>query len=94
MPFAYLLRCADGSYYAGSTTDLPSRLEQHASGLGAVYTSTRLPVELVWCIELENVGAAYALERKLHGWSRAKKELLIAGRWDLLAGHSRRSRGR
>jgi len=94
MAFTYLLRCADGSYYAGSTLDLPERMTQHASGLGAVYTSTRLPVELVWFQEFESLVEAYWWERRLHGWSRAKKAMLVEGRWDLLGGYSRRSRGR
>ena len=94
MPFTYLLRCADGSYYVGSTRDLDVREEQHRSGLGSVYTSTRQPVELVWWQEFDDVGEAYALERRIHGWSHAKKEALIAGRWGDLAGYSRRARGK
>ncbi|HWL01110.1 MAG TPA: GIY-YIG nuclease family protein [Microbacteriaceae bacterium] len=94
MAFTYLLRCADNSYYAGSTLDLDARVEQHGTGLGSVYTSTRLPVELVWFQEFESLVEAYGWERKLHGWSRAKKESLIEGRWGDLAGYSRRARGR
>jgi len=90
MPFTYLLRCADDSYYVGSCRDLQHRLEEHASGLGAVHTSSRLPVELVWFIETDNVGDAYRWERRIHGWSRAKKELLIASDWGRLAGWSQR----
>lgn len=45
MAYVYILRCADGSYYVGSTRNLEARLEQHALGKGARYTSRRLPVE-------------------------------------------------
>ena len=76
--YVYILRCGDGHLYVGSTRDLENRLEQHRVGKGAAYTSRRLPVELVFSQEFEHVGEAHAVERKLHGWSRAKKEALIA----------------
>ena len=94
MAFTYLLRCSDGSYYVGSTRSLDLRLGQQAEGLGGAHTRRRRPTVLVWFTEFEHVGAAYAFERQLHGWSRAKKEMLIEGRWDELSGHSRRSRRR
>ena len=46
--YAYLLRCNDGSYYAGHTDDLEARMAQHQSGLIGGYTAERLPVALVW----------------------------------------------
>ncbi|WP_170854208.1 GIY-YIG nuclease family protein, partial [Microlunatus flavus] len=33
MPFVYLLRCSDGSFYVGSTRDLEQRLTEHALGV-------------------------------------------------------------
>jgi len=87
----YLLRCADGSYYVGSTRNLEHRMAQHASGMGSVYTSTRLPVELVWCMEFERIDEAYALEKRIQGWSRAKREALIAGEIAALPGLSRKA---
>ncbi len=96
MPWTYILRCGDGTLYVGSTRDLDLRMEQHCAGRGAAYTSRRLPVELVWCFETSDVSTAWALERKLHGWSRAKREALIDGRFDLLPMLARRheQRGR
>jgi putative endonuclease len=88
----YILRCADGSYYVGSTRNLETRMEQHASGLGSKYTSTRTPVELVYFCECESIGDAYALEKKVQGWSRAKREALISGKFDLLPGLSKKPR--
>ena len=84
----YILRCSDGSYYVGSTRSLDLRLHQHGTGLGSAYTRTRLPVELVYALECESVADAYALEKKVQGWSRRKREALIAGRFDLLPGLS------
>jgi putative endonuclease len=86
----YILECADGSYYVGSTRSIDLRLEQHASGHGARYTSTRLPVRLAWAQEYDTVAEAYAIEKKLQGWSRAKREALISGNVQLLPGLSRR----
>ena len=93
MPFTYMLRCADGSYYVGSTRgDLEARLFQHGSGTGAQYTATRLPVELVWSAEFERVTEAFALEKRVQNWSRAKREALIEGRYADLPGLSKRRR--
>ncbi|GAB7005614.1 GIY-YIG nuclease family protein [Nocardioides sp. AN3] len=84
MPFAYILLCADGSYYVGSTRDLERRLWEHQSGVGARYTRTRLPVELVWQAEYEHIGDAFAWEKRIQGWSRVKREALIRGDFDAL----------
>jgi predicted GIY-YIG superfamily endonuclease len=79
--YVYLLRCFDGSYYCGQTDDISIRMQQHESGdIG--YTATRKPVELVWQGEFENRVDALAFEQRVKGWSRAKKEALIAGDWD------------
>ncbi|MBS1698794.1 MAG: GIY-YIG nuclease family protein [Actinobacteria bacterium] len=94
MPHVYILRCADDSFYTGSTTDLVWRLEQHQQGFGGDYTRRRRPVELVWTAEFERVDEAFAWERRIHRWNRAKKLALIEGRYDDLQGWSRRSRGR
>jgi predicted GIY-YIG superfamily endonuclease len=89
MPFTYILQCADGTYYVGSTRDLAFRLSQHQSGTGARYTASRRPVVLVWSAEFERVDEAFALEKQIQNWSRAKREALIAGRFDLLPGLAR-----
>src|SRR5262245_2063641 len=83
--YAYLLRCADGSYYAGHTEDLDVRLAQHQRGTMKGYTYNRRPVELVWCEAFESRYEALAAERQIKGWSRAKKEALIAGDWERLS---------
>jgi putative endonuclease len=89
MAWVYILECRDGSFYVGSTRNLDKRLEQHASGLGAKYTSQRLPVRLAWAAELESVAAAYVLEKRIQGWSRAKRIAIIEGRWTDLPGLSK-----
>jgi predicted GIY-YIG superfamily endonuclease len=92
MAWTYLLECADGSYYVGSTTDLDARVEQHRLGAIAGYTQTRRPVTLLWAGEFAKIEEAYWFERKLHGWSRAKKQALARGELDRLPLLSSRSR--
>ena len=81
---AYLLRCNDGSYYVGHTDDLETRMAQHQTGATGGYTAPRRPVTLVWSETFPTRDEAFAAERRIKGWSRAKKEALIAGDWDRL----------
>lgn len=86
MPYVYILECADGSYYTGSTWDLERRLWEHRNGLGANHTAKRLPVKLVFCEACERVEDAYIREKQIQGWSRKKKEALMAGDWGRVHG--------
>ena len=93
VPFTYILECADGSYYCGSTWDLERRLAEHNAGTGCAYTrpTRRRPVSVVWSLEFQRVDEAFSLEKQLQGWGRAKRQALIDGRIDdisLLAGRS------
>jgi putative endonuclease len=81
---ALFLRCADGSYYTGSTNNLPLRLAEHQAGEGSAYTRCRLPVELVYSQEFPSEHEAFLRERQVKGWSRAKKEALIRGDFEAL----------
>jgi putative endonuclease len=90
MAWVYILRCSDRSYYVGSTRNLEHRVWQHSTGAGSRYTSTRLPIELVFAQEYDNVGDAYAREKQIQGWSRAKREALMAGEFDELPRLSRK----
>ncbi len=94
MPFTYILRCADGSYYVGSTSDLERRFAQHQAGEGAAYTRRRRPVELVFAREFDRVDEAFRLEKQVQGWSRAKREALIEGRFNDLPSLSRNRQDR
>ena len=87
MPYiVYILECADGSYYTGSTADLSRRLWEHEQGfMPSAYTFTRRPVKLVWVSdEREHYYDALRWERQIKGWSRAKKEALIRGDFDAI----------
>jgi putative endonuclease len=82
VPWVYILECADGSYYVGSTIDLERRLWQHqeGEGEGAAYPRRRRPVRLVWSTDVDRIDQAYAVEKQIQGWSRAKRQALIDGR--------------
>lgn len=80
----YILECADGSYYTGSTKDLERRLWEHQNMLGANYTKKRLPVKLVYYEEYLRIDEAFYREKQVQGWSRKKKEALIKGNPELL----------
>lgn len=90
---AYLLRCNDGSYYAGHTDDLELRMAQHRSGALGGYTSKRLPVVLMWSQDFPIRDEAFAAERQIKGWSRAKKEALIASDWERVSVLARNRQG-
>jgi len=80
--FVYMLQCADGAYYIGSHRgdDLQVRVAEHNSGYRKkAWTYRRRPVALVWSEHFTLITDAIACERRLKGWSRAKKEALIAG---------------
>jgi putative endonuclease len=79
MAWMYILECADGSYYVGSTTDLERRVWEHNEGLGAKYTARRRPVKLVYAAEFATIAEAYEREKQVQGWGRAKREALIRG---------------
>lgn len=77
--FMYILECADGSLYTGSTNDLERRLAEHKNGNGANYTKTKLPVELVYYEEYSRIDDAFYREKQVQCWSRKKKLALING---------------
>jgi len=82
--FVYIVECKDGSYYTGVTSGLEKRINEHNSGFYRGYTSSRIPVKLVYSNRFTNVNDAFNSEKQIKGWSRAKKEALIIGDYDLL----------
>lgn len=74
----YLLRCADGTYYTGYTTDVERRVAEHNAGDGAKYTAGRTPVELVHVEDHPSRSAALAREHEIKTLSRDAKQRLVA----------------
>jgi putative endonuclease len=83
--YVYILRCADGSCYVGSTrTSLEARIAQHDAGELNGYTARRRPVTLVYHQEFERITGTITAERQVKRWTRAKKEALIRGDFEAL----------
>ena len=89
----YILRCADGSYYTGLTRrSVDERLSEHQNGCSA-YTSRRRPVAVAHAEHYPIITDAIAAERRIKGWTRAKKEAYMRGDFPSLCALARR-RGR
>ena len=82
--YLYILLCADGSYYVGTTiVSLERRMAEHEAGTYDGYTARRRPVKLVFYQYFERLEDAAAAERQIKGWRREKKEALIRGDYAL-----------
>ena len=95
--WVYILHCKDGSYYTGLTRsqEPEKRLSEHSIRMSPnSFTARRLPVVLVYAEYFDMVVDAIAAERKIKGWSRAKKEALIADNWDEVVRLSKRRGGK
>ncbi len=72
-----MVRCADGTYYTGSTNDLANRLKLHNNGQGAKYVRGRGPVTVVYVKEYASYASAMRAECRLKKQSRKQKLALI-----------------
>ncbi|HDZ72404.1 MAG TPA: GIY-YIG nuclease family protein [Aurantimonas coralicida] len=87
----YIVRCADGSYYTGLTRQaVEARVWEHNNLPSKGYTAKRRPVVLVFTETYDRIVDAIERERQLKGWSRRKKEALIALHYHRLPELSRR----
>ena len=83
--YVYILKCADGTFYTGVSSNLTQRLFQHETGYYPdCYTATRRPVELVFYAEFTDINLAIEKEKQIKKWSRAKKLALINDDFDAL----------
>lgn len=80
--YVYVLRCQDGSLYAGITTDVPRRLAEHLSGRppGAKYTHAHPVVGLAATWTAPDRSTASSLERRIKQLTRTQKLDLVKGR--------------
>jgi predicted GIY-YIG superfamily endonuclease len=89
--YLYILRCADNSYYVGTTvSSLDKRVAEHQAGAFDGYTARRRPVALVFHQHFQRLEDAALAERQVKGWRRDKKEALIRGEYYLLPSLARR----
>lgn len=82
--YVYILKCSDGSYYAGHTDNIEKRIAEHVAGSCSGYTQTRLPIELVYAQGFASRDEAFNAEHQIKRWSRKKKEALIENNWSSL----------
>ncbi len=83
--YVYILKCCDDSYYVGHTDDIEKRIAEHELNTYDCYTSTRLPVKVMYIQTFATRGEALDSERQLKKWSRKKKEALIEENWSKLS---------
>jgi putative endonuclease len=85
-----MLLCRDGSYYVGVTSEIEVRVAKHSLGLDErAYTFKRRPVKLVHVEVFSTPVEAIQAEKRLKGWSRAKKDALVQSDWDAIRQLSR-----
>ena len=77
MYYVYIIRCSDGNFYTGITWNLRKRFNEHQEGKGALFTKSRLPLELVYYEKLEDKYQAAAREKIIKDMSQLKKNCLI-----------------
>jgi putative endonuclease len=81
----YIVKCNDNSYYTGVTNNIERRFAEHQIGEDVKsYTYTRRPLTLVFCEDFSDINQAIMFEKQVKGWTRKKKEAIIANNWDKL----------
>ncbi|MBE3568544.1 MAG: GIY-YIG nuclease family protein [Bacillales bacterium] len=75
--YFYVLKCSDGSFYGGYTTDVQRRVRQHNDGKGAKYTRSRGPVKLIYMEGYETKGEALRAEHRFKMLTRKQKEKFL-----------------
>jgi putative endonuclease len=85
LSYVYILKCNDGTYYTGVSSNLTQRISDHQNGKHCnSYTYSRRPVLLVFSAEFTDINLAIDSEKQIKKWSKAKKEALIKGDFELL----------
>lgn len=83
--YIYILQCSDGSYYTGVTNNVERRFYEHQEGLiDGCYTHNKRPVQLMYMEEFADILDAISREKQIKGWTKKKKEALVAGNFEKL----------
>ena len=80
--YLYILQCSDNSYYVGHTDNIEKRVAEHNSNQYQCYTSTRLPIKVVFTQQFTSRDEVIIAEQRIKNWSRQKKEALISNNWE------------
>jgi len=78
MPYVYMLKCRDGTFYTGYTVDIKRRLGEHQQGIASKYTRGRTPVELVYLEQKPDKNTAMQREWQIKHMPKTSKQRLIA----------------
>jgi predicted GIY-YIG superfamily endonuclease len=77
--YVYILECSNKAYYVGLTNNLLLRFQEHIDGVYTnCYTYDKRPLTLLYYETIPFHKEAMEREKQLKGWSRKKKEALIA----------------
>lgn len=78
--YTYILKCSDGTYYTGYTTDLENRVKSHNEKKGAKYTRGRTPVTLMYYEEFETKSEALKREAQIKRLNLSQKLKLMTSK--------------
>ena len=78
--YCYMVRCSNGAFYTGWTTDPMRRVKEHNAGRGARYTKMYGPAELVYVEEVEDHSSALKRELEIKSLSHIRKTALAESR--------------
>ena len=85
LSYVYILKCSNGTYYTGITSNLERRVHEHKIGKHKdSYTFKLRPLELKFYAEFTDIQLAIETEKQIKKWSKAKKEALINNQFDIL----------
>lgn len=80
MYYCYVLRCADGSLYTGSTENLEQRERLHNAGKGSAYVRSRGGGAIVYFEVFPTRSAALRREAAVKRMTKASKEQLVCAK--------------
>ena len=90
--YVYILRCSDGSFYTGVTSNLLKRITEHNEGrYPDSYTFSIRPVELLYYAKFTDFRIAIEKEKQIKKWSKIKKQALIDGEYAKLPNLSKKT---
>ena len=75
--FVYIVKCRDGTFYTGITSNIERRILEHNSRIKSCLQKSKVPVELVYLESFPNRIGVAKREKEIKGWSRKKKLSLI-----------------
>ena len=76
--YLYIVRCADGSLFTGTTDDIDRAVREMNAGIGNPYIRTRGPVFLAYTEEFMNERDAERRAADIKRMDRSEKERVVS----------------